>query len=81
MRHRAADHLQPAFDLAPPPLAENTTRAARLHTAPPGLVPHLATGRVIDAHTLRTAMTQAFGASDGEGAWTWKLAYDVKVWI
>jgi predicted RNA methylase len=37
---------------------------------------HLARGRAVDAPTLRTAMTTAFGGSDAEGAWDWKTAYD-----
>jgi hypothetical protein len=40
------------------------------------LVAHLAKGRVIDAPTLRAAMESAFGASDAQGAWCWKDAYD-----
>jgi predicted RNA methylase len=40
------------------------------------LVADLERGRAIDAHALRAAMTTTFGASDAEGAWTWKSAYD-----
>nr|WP_245433858.1 strawberry notch family protein [Methylocystis hirsuta] len=40
------------------------------------LVTHLATGRVIDAPALRAAMEGAFGASDAQGAWGWKSAYE-----
>jgi predicted RNA methylase len=36
----------------------------------------LAAGRALDARTLRAAMDTAFGGSDAEGAWNWKLAYD-----
>ena len=48
---------------------------------PPGpaartLLPVLEAGRPLDAATLRTAMTGAFGASDAEGAWVWKDAYE-----
>jgi hypothetical protein len=39
------------------------------------LVAHLAKKRV-DAPVLRTAMEDAFGASDVEGAWSWKDAYE-----
>jgi hypothetical protein len=35
------------------------------------LVGHLAKGRVINAPILRTAMEDAFGATDVEGAWSW----------
>ncbi|MBM3552115.1 MAG: hypothetical protein FJX45_10175 [Alphaproteobacteria bacterium] len=40
------------------------------------LVTHLAKGRVIDAPALRAAMEAAFGASDAQGAWSWKDAYE-----
>ncbi|MGQ9370687.1 strawberry notch-like NTP hydrolase domain-containing protein [Azospirillum sp. ST 5-10] len=40
------------------------------------LLPELEGGRPVDAATLRAAMTAAFGGSDAEGAWSWKLAYD-----
>ena len=40
------------------------------------LLPHLARGAAIDAPALRAAMQDAFGASDAEGAWSWKLAYE-----
>ncbi|MET4245534.1 putative RNA methylase [Bradyrhizobium sp. RT10b] len=33
-------------------------------------------GRRIDAAVLRSAMEAAFGASDADGAWNWKTAYD-----
>jgi protein strawberry notch len=33
-------------------------------------------GRPIDATALRAAMETAFGGSDAEGLWAWKLAYD-----
>jgi predicted RNA methylase len=40
------------------------------------LLPHLERGRRIDAPILRAAMETAFGASDADGAWDWKSAYD-----
>src|SRR5712691_2545335 len=40
------------------------------------LLADLERGRTIDAHALRSAMIAGFGASDAEGAWTWKTAYD-----
>jgi hypothetical protein len=36
----------------------------------------LEAGKAIDARTLRTAMEEAFGASDSDGAWVWKDAYE-----
>ena len=40
------------------------------------LLPVLEAGRPLDAGTLRDAMTRAFGASDADGAWVWKDAYE-----
>jgi predicted RNA methylase len=40
------------------------------------LLPHLERGQRIDAAMLRAAMETAFGASDADGAWDWKTAYD-----
>lgn len=50
--------------------------ASALLRAAAGLTQALGEGRSIDAKSLRTAMETAFGASDAEGAWDWKLAYD-----
>ncbi|MCY3761191.1 MAG: strawberry notch family protein [Gemmatimonadetes bacterium] len=51
-------------------------RAAAILAAAQRLVPSLATARALDAPTLRMAMTDAFGASDSDGAWLWKDAYE-----
>ncbi len=40
------------------------------------LLVHLEQGRKIDAPILRDAMETAYGGSDADGAWDWKLAYD-----
>src|SRR5229473_7416816 len=40
------------------------------------LMTDLERGVAIDARALRTAMIASFGASDAEGAWDWKTAYD-----
>jgi predicted RNA methylase len=56
--------------LSPPDAGVALFEAATL------LLGDLERGRAIDAHALGTAMTTAFGASDSEGAWTWKSAYD-----
>lgn len=40
------------------------------------LLPVLERGQRVDAALLRTAMEAAFGATDGSGAWTWKMAYE-----
>ncbi len=47
-----------------------------LLTAARTLLPVLEAGRPLDAATLREAMTDAFGATDAEGAWVWKDAYE-----
>src|SRR3546814_3314006 len=61
------------------PLAAASRFAARVDTllaAAHSMLPALEAGRPIDAAQLRSAMTDAFGASDSEGAWDWKSAYD-----
>ncbi len=50
--------------------------AEALFTAATTLLPVLEAGRPLDAATLRDAMTRAFGATDAEGAWVWKDAYE-----
>ncbi len=47
-----------------------------LFTAAKTLLPVLEAGRALDVATLRDAMTRAFGASDAQGAWVWKDAYE-----
>ena len=73
-------------DLARPPLpalaTDTTASPARpsagdaLFAAAQALLPVLEVGRPLDAPTLRDAMTGAFGASDAEGGWVWKDAYE-----
>lgn len=64
-----------AADAAAPVHAPHET-ASRIIEAAQFLLPDLEQGRSIDAHALRAAMQAAFGASDAEGAWTWKDAYE-----
>ncbi|MBN9464877.1 strawberry notch-like NTP hydrolase domain-containing protein [Brevundimonas sp.] len=40
------------------------------------LAVHLARSRALDRRLVADIMTMAFGASDAEGAWTWRDAYD-----
>ncbi|HEV7786379.1 MAG TPA: class I SAM-dependent methyltransferase, partial [Thermoanaerobaculia bacterium] len=58
------------------PLTLDIPPAAAVLAAAGNLLPHLEQGRPVDAATLRSAMQQAFGASDATGAWDWKMAYD-----
>ena len=66
----------------PPDAIESPASPARpvqgdaIFAAAQSLLPALEAGRPLDAATLREAMTDAFGASDAEGAWVWKDAYE-----
>ncbi|HEY1244888.1 MAG TPA: strawberry notch family protein, partial [Hyphomicrobiaceae bacterium] len=51
-------------------------RATALIHAARLLLPALERGQPIDAAVLRAAMEHAVGASDSEGGWDWKTAYD-----
>ena len=68
----------PAPAIAEPavPQPEPRSAPAALLAAARTLLPVLEAGRALDARTLREAMTDAFGASDTEGAWVWKDAYE-----
>ena len=52
------------------------TEADALFETARALLPVLAAGRPLDANALRDAMTRAFSATDAEGAWVWKDAYE-----
>ena len=52
------------------------TKAGAIARAAHDLLLHLERGQRIDAPMLRTAMESAFGASDADGGWNWKTAYD-----
>jgi predicted RNA methylase len=52
------------------------TKAGIIVKAAQSLLSHLERGQRIDAPMLRAAMESAFGASDADGAWDWKTAYD-----
>ena len=58
------------------PRSTAPTKEAALFEAAKVLLPVLAAGRPLDPNALRDAMTRAFGASDAEGAWLWKDAYE-----
>jgi hypothetical protein len=59
-----------------PSAAGDDRHAARLLKAAGTLLGVLERGAALDARTLREAMTGAFGATDSEGAWVWKDAYE-----
>ncbi len=50
--------------------------AAAILAVAEALQPDLARGFQIDALRLRVEMERAFGGSDSDGAWDWKLAYE-----
>ena len=47
-----------------------------LLAAATALLPRLEAGQALDAPTLRTVLTRAFGGSDAQGVWVWKDAYE-----
>ena len=56
--------------------SSSVTKAGAIAGAAHDLLLHLERGQRIDAPVLRTAMENAFGASDADGGWDWKTAYD-----
>ena len=56
--------------------SQPATRAKRIFAAAQILCEHLAKSQTLDAATLRSAMTSAFGADETTGAWVWRDAYD-----
>ena len=79
--HSAADpsarpQLPPGPATASVSARPATSAADALFAAARTLLPVLEAGRALDAATLRDAMTRAFGATDAEGAWLWKDAYE-----
>lgn len=75
-----SDHFQESLALSlntPAPVAiPPATKAKRLVSAAAILLPLLENGQTITAPLLRDAMRTTFGASDNEGAWNWKDAYE-----
>lgn len=51
-------------------------RPANILAAARALATHLARSRPLDRKLVAGVMTTAFGASDAEGAWSWRDAYD-----
>ncbi|MBI1200357.1 MAG: methylase [Phenylobacterium sp.] len=60
----------------PPSLPAADIRAANRLAAARALVPHLARGRPLDRRMVSAILTTAFGATDAEGGWDWRDAYD-----
>lgn len=56
--------------------AEESDRPANVLAAARALAPHLARGRVLERRVVSGVMTTAFGATDAEGAWDWRDAYE-----
>jgi hypothetical protein len=72
-------HLAPFASeraLAPVVPIPSPNTAATILSVAEALQPDLAQGFQIDALRLRVEMERAFGGSDAEGAWDWKLAYE-----
>ena len=79
--HSAADasarpQLPPDPAIASVSVRPAPSASDALFAAARTLLPVLEAGRPLDAGTLRDAMTRAFGATDAEGAWLWKDAYE-----
>ena len=66
----------PPTAIDPPASPARPSAGDALFAAARALLPVLEAGRPLDAAALRDAMTEAFGASDAEGAWVWKDAYE-----
>jgi len=56
--------------------SSSETKAGAIARVALDLLVHLEHGQPIDAPVLRMAMENAFGASDADGGWDWKTAYD-----
>ena len=62
--------------VAPPVSVPSRDPAPAILAVAEALQPDLAQGLQIDALRLRLEMERAFGGSDADGAWGWKLAYE-----
>jgi hypothetical protein len=62
--------------VAPPIPVPSRDPAPAIFAVAEALQPDLAKGFQIDALRLRLEMESAFGGSDADGAWDWKLAYE-----
>ncbi|WP_010139423.1 strawberry notch-like NTP hydrolase domain-containing protein, partial [Oceanicola sp. S124] len=62
--------------VSPPVPVPSRDPAPAILTVAEALQPDLAQGAPIDATRLRLEMERAFGGTDADGAWNWKLAYE-----
>ena len=74
MRRRSGVSPRPNPPSPTPPV--HGDKPARLLAAARTLLGTLQAGRPLSATVLRTALTEAFGATDADGAWAWRDAYD-----
>ena len=72
----ARPHPAHTVTVLPAPAHPAPCAGSALSAAAGTLLPVLEAGQPLDAATIRTAMTRAFGASDAEGGWIWKDAYE-----
>ena len=65
----------PTLSLFPQPTT-SAARSANTFAAARALAAQLARSRPLDRRLVSTILTTAFGATDAEGAWSWRDAYD-----
>ncbi len=66
----------PLFATQQPDPVATRSRAQRLFDVATILADSLTQSQIPDRHALRTLMTASFGASDAQGAWSMRQAYD-----
>lgn len=66
------------MNVALPPFAAESAsdRPRNLLAAARALAPHLFRGRALERRVVSNVLTTTFGATDAEGAWDWRDAYD-----
>jgi predicted RNA methylase len=57
-------------------ISSEADKPANILAAARALTPHLGRSRPLDRKLISGVMTTCFGASDAEGAWSWRDAYD-----
>jgi predicted RNA methylase len=56
--------------------ANKVEKSSNVLAAARALAPHLARSRTLDRRLVSNVMTTCFGATDADGAWSWRDAYD-----